>query len=102
LDYSDSDSKFGTGCIKASAMKKTTFSREYKLLCSLLRDARQEANISQVELAARLKETQSDISKFERGERRLDLVQLGWWCKALGCSLSEFIKRYEQQIGSRK
>lgn len=58
--------------------------------------------MSQVELAARLKETQSEISKFERGERRLDLVQLGWWCKALGYSLSDFVKRYEQHVASRK
>ena len=83
-------------------MKKSTFSREYKAFSQLLRECRQEAGISQVELAARLKETQSEISKFERGERRLDLVQLGWWCKALGCALSEFVKRYEQQLGSRR
>ena len=83
-------------------MKKSTFSREYKTLCRLLREVRQEANVSQVELAARLKETQSDISKFERGERRLDLVQLGWWCKALGCQLSDFVKRYEQHLASRR
>lgn len=77
-------------------MKKSTFSREYKAFSRLLRECRQEAGISQVELAARLKETQSEISKFERGERRLDLVQLGWWCKALGCPLSEFVRRYER------
>jgi len=83
-------------------MKKSTFSREYKVFSQLLRECRREAGISQVELAARLKETQSEISKFERGERRLDLVQLGWWCKALGCSLAEFIKRYDQQLVSRR
>jgi transcriptional regulator with XRE-family HTH domain len=83
-------------------MRKSTFSREYKTLCRLLREVRQEADVSQVELAARLNETQSDISKFERGERRLDVVQLGWWCKALGCQLSDFVKKYEQQVGPRR
>lgn len=82
----------------SSAMKKSTFSREYKVFSQLLRECRREAGVSQVELAARLKETQSEISKFERGERRLDLVQLGWWCKALGCSLSDFVGRYEKLI----
>lgn len=83
-------------------MKKSTFSREYKAFSQLLRECRRDAGVSQVELAARLKETQSEISKFERGERRLDLVQLGWWCKALECPLSNFIKRYEQLVVSRR
>ena len=83
-------------------MNKSTFSREYKVLCRILRDARQAAGMTQAELAARLRETQSEISKFERGERRIDLVQLGWWCKALGCSLSDVVKSYEQSISSRK
>lgn len=85
----------------SSAMKKSTFSREYKAFSQLLRDCRQEAGISQVELASRLKETQSEISKFERGERRLDFVQLGWWCKALDCQLSDFIGRYERMVGRK-
>jgi transcriptional regulator with XRE-family HTH domain len=83
-------------------MKKSTFSREHKTFCRLLREVRQEAHLSQVDLAARLKETQSDISKFERGERRLDLVQLGWWCKALECPLSEFVKKYERDVAARR
>ena len=82
-------------------MKKSTFSREYKLLCRLLRDMREAAGLSQVELAARLKETQSEISKFERGERRLDLVQLGWWCNAMNRPLIELVKQYERMIISR-
>lgn len=83
-------------------MKKSTYSREYKVLCRVLRDARETAKMSQVELAARLKETQSDISKFERGERRLDLVQLDWWAKALGRSLSDLVHLYEQGIAAKR
>ena len=37
--------------------------------------AREEAGLTQVELAARLGTTQSFISKCERGERRIDVVE---------------------------
>jgi transcriptional regulator with XRE-family HTH domain len=55
-----------------------------------------------VELAKRLKVTQSQVSKCERGEVRLDLVQLRTHCQALGISLPEFVGRFEEEIRSRK
>ncbi len=82
-------------------MEKSTFTRDYKILCRELRNARSKKGLTQIELAARLKETQSEISKFERGERRLDLVQLRRWCQALGISLRDFVITYESAM-SRK
>ena len=78
-------------------MEKSLFTREYKTFCRLLQESRKESGLSQVELASRLRETQSEVSKFERGERRLDLVQLQRWCKALGVSLADFVRRFEEQ-----
>jgi transcriptional regulator with XRE-family HTH domain len=57
--------------------------------------------MTQGNLAEKLKETQSEISKFERGERRLDLIQLRRWCRALGVPLADFVTSFEAAL-SRK
>jgi transcriptional regulator with XRE-family HTH domain len=76
---------------------KSLFTREYKIFCRLLRESRDADSISQIELASQLKETPSEISKFERGERRLDIVQLHRWCKSLGIGLTDFVREFEVQ-----
>ena len=50
-----------------SAMEKSIFSREYDLLKRMLRESRDAAKLTQTELAGRLHETQSYVSKVERG-----------------------------------
>jgi transcriptional regulator with XRE-family HTH domain len=64
-------------------------------LLELLKQVRIEAGLRQVDLAARLKQPQSYISKYESGERRLDLLELNQVCKACGLSLVEFVKRFD-------
>lgn len=76
-------------------MEKSTFTREYKHLTRLLHKSRERAGLTQVELAKRIGETQSYVSKVERGERRLDLVQLQVFCRALKTSLSAFVAEFE-------
>ena len=49
----------------------------------------------QVDLAERLRLPQSYVSKYESGERRLDLLELRQVCNALGISLEAFIRRLE-------
>lgn len=83
-------------------MEKSTFTREYAALCRLLRETRERAGLTQVELAEKIGETQSYVSKVERGERRLDLVQLQTFCRALGVSLSQFVADFEGMSRSRK
>jgi hypothetical protein len=36
------------------------------------------------------------ISNSERGERRLDLIELEQVCVAVGITLSDFVRRFEQ------
>ena len=52
----------------------------------------------QVDLAARLGQPQSYVSKYESGERRLDLLELRQVCKALGICLEVFIRRLESAL----
>ena len=56
-------------------MKKSLFSADYAVFLRLLREARDDAGLTQEELGARLGQTQSFVSKCERGERRLDIVE---------------------------
>jgi transcriptional regulator with XRE-family HTH domain len=64
-------------------------------LLELLRQVRIEAGLRQVDLAKKLRQPQSFISKYESGERRLDLLELHQVCNAVGISLREFVKRFE-------
>ncbi|WP_145027411.1 helix-turn-helix domain-containing protein [Caulifigura coniformis] len=60
----------------------------------MLRGVRVSAGVTQQELAVLLDETQSYVSKCERGERRLDLVQLQAFCRALNHPLDVFVSEY--------
>lgn len=73
-------------------MFKTTYSRRYGEFLAALRQAREDRGLTQVQLASRLKVTQSWVSKIERGARRMDVVELEIWCKALGLTLSQFLR----------
>lgn len=79
-------------------MKKSLFSEDYKCFLKLLREAREQAGLTQEQIAVHLETTQSIISKCERGERRLDIVELKAWCQALGVSLPVFIAEFEKAI----
>ena len=79
-------------------MKKSVHTIEYAALLRTLRDVRRSTKVTQVELADRVGETQSEVSKWERGETRLDVVQLRTLCHALGTTLPGFVKKYEARL----
>jgi hypothetical protein len=76
-------------------MPKTIFSAGQEKLQRLLKSAREEAALTQTALAEKLKRPQSFVSKYESGERRLDLVELKEVCKSLGTSLIDLVKKFE-------
>ena len=65
-------------------------------LHSLLRQIRVEAGFRQTDLARRLAKPQSFVSKYESGERRLDVLELRRICQVLGVSLEDFVHRLEK------
>ncbi|MBF0380536.1 MAG: helix-turn-helix transcriptional regulator [Magnetococcales bacterium] len=79
-------------------MKKSIHSSEQAKLQSLLREIRKEAGLRQVELAKKLGKPQSFVSKYESGERRLDLIELHKICKATNFSLVDLAKRFESLL----
>jgi transcriptional regulator with XRE-family HTH domain len=82
-------------------MRHSTHTREYELFLTLLKSFRKEAGVTQVDLALRLKITQSHLSKFERDELRIDLVQLRQLCMVLGNSLPALITRWAAELTKR-
>lgn len=83
-------------------MDKSLFTTEYAVLLRVLRGLREQAGITQVELAKRLGQSQSFVSKYERGETRLDLIQLRTICRTLGTSLSNLVELFEKRLSQVK
>ena len=83
------------------SLQKSVFSRGYKTFLAQLRDARRAAGLTQENLAQRLGQTQSFVSKCERGERRIDVIELRMFCQALGVSFTGFVRRLDGSLRSR-
>ena len=73
-------------------MTKSLFTEEYRIFLSHLRAARRSAHLTQGELAKLVGQSQSFVSKCERGERRIDVVELRHLCDGLGISLVDFVR----------
>jgi transcriptional regulator with XRE-family HTH domain len=63
-------------------------------IAALLRQVRLDANLTQSQLAEKIGQTQSYVSKYENGEQRLDLIELEAVSKAVGISLTNFVEQY--------
>ena len=72
------------------------------IFTELLRSARTDLGMSQIELGERLSIHQSDVSKVERGVRRLDVVELRVWLAALSVPLLDFVGRLDAELSSRE
>ncbi len=82
-------------------MEKSICSQEYGVFLRMLRDARRDAGITQATLGKRLGCTQSFISKCERGERRLDVIEVRRFCDALGLDFPQFTARIHAALGAK-
>lgn len=82
-------------------MEKSKFSEEYELLLELLRTVRKQRGVTQVEIAQRLGWTQSAVSKCERGERRLDAIELRRWVLELGQPFPDFLVEFEAIVAAK-
>jgi transcriptional regulator with XRE-family HTH domain len=71
-----------------------THNSDYRLLLGILRDARKAMGVSQMELAERLDNTQTFVSKCERGERRLDFVEFVEFAEAIGVKPEKLLSGY--------
>lgn len=72
-------------------MEKSIYTEEYQRLCALLRELRVDAALTQVEVAEKLAVPQSFVSKYESGERRLDVIELRHVAEALMTTLEAVV-----------
>ncbi|WP_386339426.1 helix-turn-helix transcriptional regulator [Xanthomonas citri pv. citri] len=82
-------------------MAQSTHNSDYQLLLTVLKAARKRAGVSQVDLAERLGNTQTFVSKCERGERRIDAVELVEFAEALGVPPLGLLGEYLEQRAAR-
>lgn len=81
-------------------MRKSIWTREQAILGDLLRKTREDAGLTQAQLAELLDEPQPFVSRYESGERRVDVLELREICSALGASLTDFVRRLEERLES--
>lgn len=67
-------------------MIKPQLRSAYRHLPPLLRELREQAGLTQRQLAERLKVPQNTIHRLEVGSRRCDVFELIDWCQACGAS----------------
>ncbi|MEX0917646.1 MAG: helix-turn-helix transcriptional regulator [Candidatus Paceibacterota bacterium] len=70
---------------------ETKYRVKYQKFVQKLRQARLDANLTQVEAGKRLKKPQAYISKIERGERRVDAVELDEFAKLYNKPIDYFL-----------
>jgi transcriptional regulator with XRE-family HTH domain len=80
------------------AVKKNIRLNQQKKLLVLLRGGRIEAGLTQSELASRLGTDQTFVSKYESGERRLDVLELREVCQAIGTDFVTFIRKLDKDL----
>lgn len=69
------------------------YADRYETLRQTLRETRQQAGLTQDELAYRLDRGQSYVSKVERGEQYLDVLEFVLWCEACGAAPATVISK---------
>lgn len=73
---------------------KTIHDDRYKSLIRQLVAEREARNITQTALSVALSRPQSYVAKVENLERRLDIVELADWLKALGADGEKFMRKF--------
>jgi transcriptional regulator with XRE-family HTH domain len=74
-------------------MTKSLYTGRHERLCKLLIEAREKRGLTQIDVSKKLGRPQSFVSKYENGERRLDVIEFLEVADALGIEPSRFINQ---------
>lgn len=77
----------------STTLRKTLRSRGHRLLIELLVSAREEAQLTQRDVAERLKRPHSFIGRIEAGERRVDVIEFIEITRILGADPHRLLDR---------
>jgi len=78
-------------------MNKSIFTRQQQRLVTLLIEARHDAELTQVQLAKKLRRPQSFVSDYERGQRRLDVLEFLHITRVLAADPHDIIDRLQRR-----
>lgn len=76
-------------------MNKSLYERSYSAFTELLKEERRKAGLTQAMLAKKLRRPQSYVSKYERGDRRLDVIEFLEIARAIKFDPSEIIRKLD-------
>ena len=79
-------------------ISKTLNSAEHKAFCALLVETREKAGLTQVQLAGRLRKSQSFIAKYEGGERRIDVIEFMAIARAMGADAVALLRTLVHRV----
>lgn len=82
-------------------MRRARVYSEDVIFRAILKEWRLERGVTQAELARRLSQPQSYVSKYETGERRLDFAETAVICDALGGGIAEFAASFAERCSGR-
>ena len=74
-------------------MKKALYERSYASFTELLKEERKNAGMTQAALAKKLRRPQSYVSKYERGDRRLDVIEFIEVARVIGFDPHDFLRK---------
>lgn len=86
--------------IFATRMKDKLYIERRRHIGRLLQSERKHQHLEQVDIARVFGVRQELISKIEAGSRRIDILELIAYCKALNFSLSEFALKIENYLSA--
>ena len=82
-------------------MAKTIYRDEYRVLLSVLREARERSGLTQADVARHLAKPQSTVSHMEGGSRRVDVIEFIDYCNAAGTDPLDAFRRVLSEVRPR-
>ena len=81
-------------------MVRSVFTSGYEQLVAAVVAMRKSAGLTQRQLAERLSREQNFVARVEHGQRRLDLVEFVWICRACGAEPMGQIWKIVKWVGT--
>ncbi len=75
-------------------MSKIVKTKNYDIFVKIIKMARLKSEMTQVELAKKLKVQQSFISKYENNERKLDVLEFIKICQIISIRPTDIIREF--------
>lgn len=81
-------------------MHKSIHSRQHDVFLLLLRRSRESVRLRQLDLAKLLGRDQTMVSRVERGSRKLDIIELRAWLRALDVNFIDFMLELDVSLAT--